>query len=215
MTELLELQGEILAEVPQVDQILLLRETRRAVREFCRRTEVLRATTSPRLDVVAGQAEYTLPAVDNREIVRVVRHSVYWNADPLTHRSEDQLVRDGVELTDQDSQAKHFYQRLPHVINLWPVPLESAVAALLATYTVQPSLTAVEVDDFVIGNWYETIAKGAVGNLLKLKNKPWTNLVLSAEREREFEDGVEKVISDRVAGFGDNDYSVGRTRAYT
>jgi hypothetical protein len=357
MTAFSALYPEILSEVPQADVIILDRSIRRAVRKFCEQTEVVRA--SGIIDVVAGQSEYTLPAVASREIVRIVRQGVWWGtggeaqvfdvtvaegqqpstsgwyegsfgpdispsppllssgetlsallynsafdwfqieadadlrlnyssitventlgSDVLSfadateetplhgafalrfadfpgewdadiadiyavtfpalafsreyrfgHKSEDQQ-----DLDHQFDQATisapwqldtcsypdafwqsfkpFYYQRLQHLLNIWPLPDASATGKIQATYALSPNMTATEIDDFVF-DWYEILAAGALAELLAIKHKPWTDLNESSVKRREFNQGIIQVQSDRVAGFGDLDYTVGHVRTWT
>jgi hypothetical protein len=75
-------------------------------------------------------------------------------------------------------------------------------------------MTATEIDDFVF-DWYEILAAGALAELLAIKHKPWTDLNESSVKRREFNQGIIQVQSDRVAGFGDLDYTVGHVRTWT
>jgi hypothetical protein len=239
MTQFIDLDRQILREVPQADVILIEDAVRRATRRFCAKTLVLEATTDPYINVVADQAEYTLPAVANREIVRVKRRGVWWGADyQLMHKSEDQLdldeanptaylIPDGSTLSSssvlslkspwrtlKDAQPVIYYQPRPDRIRVVPIPNTTYTAKLGVTYHLKPSLNATEVDDFVVGNWYETLVHGALSELLSEKQKPWSDPRRAAEFDTLFATGMDGVISDRVGGFGSNDYAVGRVKAW-
>lgn len=239
MTAFIDLQGEVLSEVPGADVILIERSIKRAARMFCEKTEVLRVTTSPAIDLVANTSEYTLPAVTNREIVRVVRGGMKWGTDVFpVHKSEDQLDRETFDIdrvylpedseslaiiggisrhwrTEVGSPPLFFYQPRPNIVRLVPMPNIDAPAQLEVTYCLKPALSSTEVDTFVVEQWYETLVKGAISELLFIRQKPWTDLKLGVHYQDGFEAGYNKVINERVSGFADNDYAVGRVKAWT
>lgn len=224
MTAFMDLDRQVLRECPQVDVITLEDGVRRAARRFCEKTLVLEATASPRISLVAGQAEYALPAVANRDIVRVKRKGLWFATEfALKPTSEDQLdleEENGLSAicnpwrTATDVKPTRFYQPRPDVVRLVPIPSVAYAAYLGATYHLKPSLNSTEVDNFVIDNWYEVIVHGALAEILSVKQKPWTDQVRSAEFEAKFLDGMDHVVSERVSGFASNDYPVGRVRAY-
>lgn len=238
MTAFTVLQKYLTPDVPGADVILLERAIKNAARTFCERTLVLDVTTSPLLDIVAGMATYTLPAVANRDIVRIKRGGVRWGADHFPeHRSEDQLDRDGSDsgahfVRDSNDTLRVFgisdpwrtatadepavyYQERPNTIRLVPIPIAAHTAKLAVTYHLKPSLASTEVDDFVVANWYEALLDGARAELFQLKQKPWTNIELGAEYGLRFDDRIQEVINDRVSGFGSNDYAIGRVKTWT
>lgn len=226
MTAFLALRGDILAEAPQATVVAIQRSVRRAVREFCRKTYVLRTTTDPLLDIDEGEAEYELPAVGDREIVGIVRDGVWWrDSDPyqLVDRTEDQLDRDFLHVrtgrvdpwkTLTANRPTYFYQPLPNTIRLVPIPNADHEATLEVTYALMPSLEATEVDDFVMNRWYEHIVKGALAELFSIPQQPWSNQRRADQKRAEFDVAIAEVISERVSGFANNDYAVGRVRAY-
>ncbi len=234
----LDLLPEVSLESPGAGDIIIERSIRWAVREFCERTQVLRATTSPALDLVADQAEYTLPPVTDRDIVRIVRHGVRWGSDIYPeHVTADQLDRqanlpvhlhtadDSVDLalinavgtpwrTKTGSPAVVYYQPLPNTVRLVPIPNVSASAYLTVTYSLKPTLASSTVDDIVFSQWHETIVHGALAKLLAIPKKPWSDAALARYKQGLFDYGVANVQNQRMAGFGDNDHAVGRVRAY-
>lgn len=241
MTAFTDLDGEVLSEVPGADAVLIQRSFRRAARRFCAETEVLRTTTATPLDLVADQAEYTIPAVANREIVRIVRGGLLWGSQTYpTHRTEDQLDREERQgqtpsryfLPDTEAEAARlgmlttpwriltgsppvfYYQPQPNTVRLVPIPNVAMTQQLTITYALKPAREATEVDDFIVENWYETLVHGAIGELLSIKQKPWSNIKLAKDYIAMFDDGIADIVGDRVGGFGDNDYAVGRVRAY-
>lgn len=239
MTAFTALYGEVLSEVPGADRILVGRSFLRAARTFCEKTLVLEATTDPWLDITADEPVYTLPAVSNREIVRVKRSGVFWGDDEqqVYERSEDQLDLDAgdpkqVIVPDSSNSLQtltnisdpwrkqtaaepiFFYQPRPDRIRLVPIPNASYSAKLKVTYHLKPRLGATEVDDFVLASWYEVLVRGALGELLQIPKKPWTDSKLGIDYERRFMDDIDGIVSDRVSGFASQDYSAGRTRSW-
>lgn len=241
MTAYLDLEGEILTHVPQVDSILLEDAVRWAVQTFCEKTLVLEAETNPRLDLVAGVHTYLLPPVDGHTIVRIKKGGVFRYSGPSDTKPKRLDPTNPNEL-DGRTPPYHgtfrgprnypfasncedwriatgtpelFFQPLPHQIRVVPIPVEYVEWALRVTYALKPDNDSTEVDDFVIDQWQKQIVIGSLAALLQIKHKPWTDVQEGVSYEKEFMQAIGKIVQERESAFESQDYTVGRVRAYT
>lgn len=242
MAEFSSIEGEITPHVPQADVILVGDAIRRATQLFCEKTLVLEAETSPRINVMEGVHTYTLPAVANRTIVRIKKGEVwYYDDGPDTESGRQrQLDPTNTNELDQRTPPYHgkfrgplnyplkpskdwrletgrpelFFQPFPHQIRIVPIPREDIEWALKVTYCLKPSNTSTEVDDFVLENWRDIIVAGALGQLLQIKHKPWTDVSEGARLEGAFSIAVNDIVRERESAYESQDATVGRVRAY-
>jgi hypothetical protein len=241
MADFSTIEGEITPHVPQADVILIGDAIRRAVQTFCEKTLVLEAVTDPRINVIAGEPIYTLPAVVNRTIVRAKRGEVWYYNGP-----DDTKPRQLDPTNPNDLDNRHtpyhgrfrgplnypffkpdenwrtsigtpslFYQPMPHQVRIVPIPRLDVEWSLKVTYHLKPSNTATEVDDLVLENWRAIIVSGALADLLQVKHKPWTDVQLGSAYGKDFDSKTNEIVKEREKSFESQDSTVGRVRAYT
>jgi hypothetical protein len=239
MADFSTIEGEVTPHVPQADVILLTDAIRTATQLFCARTLVLDAVTDPRINLIAGQAVYTLPAVADRTIVRVKKGEVWRylgtsdvdpkRLDPTNPNDLDQRtppyhgqfrgplnypISPDDDWREETGDPSLFYQPLPHQIRLVPIPDTDIEWGLKVTYHLKPSNASSEVDDFVLESWRDIIVIGALGLLLQIKHKPWTDVAEGEAYERDFNFKVDDIVRERESAFESQNHTVGRVRAY-
>jgi hypothetical protein len=239
MADFTTIEGEITPYVPQADVILIVDAIRRAAQAFCEKTLVLEAVTDPRINVIAGQALYTLPPVAERTIVRAKRGEVWFydgpnDIDPerLSPTSPNDLdqrtppfhgefrgplnypLKPDDDWREETGTPSLFYQPLPHQIRVVPIPDTDVEWSLKVTYHLKPSNASTEVDDFVLENWRDIIVDGALSDLLQIKHKPWTDVPLGKDYGKNFDQRVNDIVREREAAFESLNHTVGRVRAY-
>lgn len=242
MSDYSEIEGEITPHAPQADVILLNDAIRRAVQFFCEKTLVLEETTDPRINIIAGVETYTLPPVADRVIVRVKKAGAwFYDAGPdtligaqrkLHPTNENELdsrtppyhgefrgplnypFRISEDWRTVTGRPEWFYQPVPNQIRVVPIPIEDMDEALKVTYHLKPSNTATDVDDLVFENWRDIIVEGAIGTLLQIKHKPWTDVAEGERYEASFRARTFEIVHERESAFEQQDATVGRVRAY-
>lgn len=232
-----DLLSEILPYCPSASEPEIVNVIRRIVRDFLKRTNYLTITSDPKLDITKDEAQYEITQPSGLEIVRVLQ--VFSGDEQLTHKSADQFdrehgnpdsvgaiyygtshheafrrgIRDPWRL-DTGPKAIYWFQVRPRCIQIVPIPETAKTADLQITVSVRPNRTSVDVEDWVIDNWYETIVAGVIGEMMLMPKKKWSDVKNGAARLSQYDDATEELINERAAGFVDNSHGIGRTRAY-
>lgn len=236
MTAFNDLYTEILPDVPGCSEPLMDRAIRNAVVQFCERARVLRETL-PKINVVADQAEYSCAPSDptNRALVHVWH--LTFEGKPVERKTEDQLDLEFEEAQDRyaylfyhhhayagfdsddwrtakTSRPRYFYEKRPDKVRLVGIPTTAITDGLEIEIILKPTRAATAVDDFVIEDYYKTLAHGALAELLALPKKPWTDGGLSQYHRGHFEDGIAQAHADALRNFARDDRPVGRVKGY-
>lgn len=200
-----------------------------AAREFCEKSLYLRKDTAVQ-DIVSGSSFYTPTAIADLDIVAAIR--VEDSTKIVDPRSEDQLDNEWPKLnwrypyystgtylstpwrTMTGPQAVFYYHPDVNTIRLVPVPDTTKTGGLFIRIAAKPSRTATTIDDLLYNEWLDEIARGAVGLLQRIDNRPWTS-VRSADRHlKYFENGYNEARSRVNRSNNRNTKGIGRSRAY-
>jgi hypothetical protein len=79
---------------------------------------------------------------------------------------------------------------------------------------LKPARDAIGFDTWVLEDYFETIAAGALSRLLSIPQKPWTNLPSAAMYRARFDEGAGKAKGEGARDFTRDDQSTGRTTPY-
>jgi hypothetical protein len=109
---------------------------------------------------------------------------------------------------------RFFHQERTNTVRLVGIPDQDVPAALKIVSSVQPSVTAVSVDDYIINNWYEVLVLGTKAHVLQMGQKPWTDVNRGLDLQAQFQVAAEDALAEIVSGFATNDHVVGHVRAY-
>jgi hypothetical protein len=147
---------------------------RTIVREFCTKTLLyIRQLTA--INIVVSVSEYTLSAPTDTAIVSVDHITV--NDIPVSPTSMDLLDRSNLSWRELEaSQPDNYMVDAEKVLMLSQIPTESITGGLVVWAALKPTPTSTVVPTFIYDDWYETILNGSVAMLLRMPNKPWTNL---------------------------------------
>ena len=87
-------------------------------------------------------------------------------------------------------------------VRLDRIPEQTDVRALQALVALTPKRDAIEVPDFLYGDWLEAIAHGARYRLMAIPGKPWTNHDLALFYMREFDKQIADARFKAAQGLG-------------
>lgn len=205
MANITDFIADVRIEVPGAMDALITSAVRKVVREFCRKTTRWRVDL-PDLTLVLNQTAYvpgnvatTIQLPVDGELVLYA--SAKQNGIPLepTRKEDMDAVQFNWEI-EQGSQMQRFYPSDPLTFNVWPIPVD-------VTYPIQiraafmPTVAALTCPDFVMNDWQEVITAGAIGRLLNMIDREWTDMKTAMLKRAEFLDGVADAAIQQDRGF--------------
>ena len=172
---------------------------RRSVIEFCRETWVWKFLADP-LSVQAGNAFYDLECPTGTDITTVMDVSL--NNVPLENKPTTWLDEELPGWRTVRKTPKYFTQVDTEQIILAAVPEVNLSNGLTLTLALQPSHTSTAFPKWIFGQYYQTIADGAVAKLMLMPKKPWTDLQNGADRRASFLAGLAGASADAANALG-------------
>ena len=172
---------------------------KRAVIEFCRDSWVWRYIPDA-ADVVAGVLEYDLEPPQGADIVAVL--DVQVNNVPVTPRSIEMLNVEFPGWRTTPKTTKHFTQLDTSQILLAPLPEIGITGGLAMTLALQPKRTATGFPSWISNQYMERIADGAVGRLMLMSDKPWSDASNGAMHMARFMAAIANARNDAVSALG-------------
>jgi hypothetical protein len=227
---------EVLPDVPGCSEPIAIRAIRNATRDLCRRSFLVKVPIVDQV-VVAGEARVLISVPTGTELIHL--REVSLDGYDVTHRSTDAL-----DLSWRDEQArqivfKDYHYRgfnpnpdgwsviemdrpsLYHVemaddgarIRLVGIPRQS-YTSLAYKLVLQPNRVAASFYTWVLDGYYETIAAGAIAELLSMPKKDWSDIAAAIPFRSRFNDGIADAMGDGARDFTRDDESTGRTTPY-
>lgn len=167
ITDYDDLYVQMTPDLPGCPIPLVLQELRRAGRQFCIDTELLRETLT--MSSVASQADYTLRPTIADEILRITS-----------------LKIDDTEVSDMDS-----YEFVsPETLRFETAPTASDTDDMSIEVALAPSLPTCYLPDDFLRRWTEPIVAGAKAALMLMPGKPWSNPQVGAVHRQAYQTGV-------------------------
>lgn len=160
----------------------------RAAISYCEATQCWRIVGPLPFDAV-GEGAVTLAAPAGASVHEV--EGVWFNGRRLDVVPFDEMPMG--EATDGDPHT--FTQAERGKIVCWPAP--SSAASVVVSRILKPSRAAQELPDFLLEDFGDAIADGALADLLAMHETPWMNLTLAAAHASRFQ-------AAKDAGFGAN-----------
>jgi hypothetical protein len=136
---------------------------RRASREFCERSELLREAFD--VDTEIDVDSVTLAATGG-DVAKV--YDVMIDGEALDRTRRDDYPTDG-----EPGEPQHYYVEGRNTLRLYPIP--DAVYTLAINAVVMPTRDANTVDDLLFDDHRDTIAAGAKAILMLMLGVPWFN----------------------------------------
>lgn len=82
------------------------------------------------------------------------------------------------------------------MIRVVPIPVADAV--MDCVFSAVPNRSAAKVDDYVLDNYMEAIASGALRRLMAIPGFPWSNPALARYHKEQFDISVSETVIDRA-----------------
>lgn len=230
-TPFADLLPEVLPDVPGCADLVAERAIRNAAIRFCQESKLYRQDLTP-INVVADEPEYTVTPPAGYALVDIRR--ALFDGQPLYFISQDELDRlwndattrvnhflthdSGLDTdtwqTATSSRPKYFFQPDKEKVRLVGIPTVAVTGGLELNVALKPTPTATQIEDWLYNDHFRTLAFGALGELLKIPQKPWTDKGLSDHYESLFREGIGIAKGEALRDHGRNDRVVGRVRSY-
>jgi hypothetical protein len=157
------------AESPLLDLML-----RNAAIDFFRETEVM--TSEQVLNLLADQSVYDTTNPAHTEATRI-KEFVFENNSPLRPITLMKLQRLYSSWRDVRSQPTHYFQQTPRQIVVFPKPDANYDAVL--NKVLVPTRASIGIEDEYYNEYVEAIANGAIARIMRVPNKPYTNMEMA------------------------------------
>lgn len=232
-----ELLPYVLPDVPGCSEPLAIQSIRTAVIRFCEEAKILKRTLAavplivdePRYEIIAPTgydwADVTFVLIDGKPIVGTSedymglawqdagewqRVFTSWQGCCCDGRSEG--WREGKQ---QRPQAYYIDRDGGDFIRLVGIPTEGSDAfTLQLKLALKPTFNSTAVEDFVISDYFEILAQGALARLLAMPKKQWSDLNAAAINATKYNDGVGTVRNDALRSFVRDDQAIGRVTSH-
>lgn len=184
----------VLPEVHGCPKGIAKNAVRDSVIEFCEKSQIWTAP-SELTDIVAGYSRYSFDARDDDAIVASIGYAAI-NDNPITRLSM-------FELEEKYPSWRYWEANTPTAcfmdtsdsIRLVGSPTEDITDGLYVEVVLKPARTSVECPKFILENWAETIAHGALSRLKAMVGRPWADANMVAYHRNEFRAGVSRARS--------------------
>lgn len=157
---------------------------RKAVIDFCTRTQVLRRETE--VELIACADEYILDIDDCERVVSIQDVCGY------------EVLRKA-PCTQPNCHGRFIWFVSPNNIKISPTPIESGQKVKVVV-AVAPKQDCCEVDSLIYENYRETIIDKALSLLYRVKQDRWFDLQLSMAHEKDYMRGITQASADRLIG---------------
>ena len=162
---------DVATEALGVPDILARNEVRHAVIDLCRRSHVWNEVQAPQ-PYTAGQAAYVLAPPTGADVISVLGITADGER-PLAPTTLPVLTAMMPDWQTKQGRVLYFTQGQPGDIRLVRVPETAGTFEPHVVYA--PSADAMEIPDALYRHHYETIINGALGRILMMNSKPWSN----------------------------------------
>ncbi len=182
-----DLLPDVQVEIPEVPAFAARRALIRAAREFCQETRAWRVSFD--LSTVATQALYVLSSdtPSDTELVDIISVKNSAGGEPLvprTFRWLDKNVTDWRSETAAD--ATWYVMELLDTVRFVYTPSETETDKYHMRVSVKPLLTALTLDDRLVGKYSEALIHGGLARLYRIPRKPWSDGDLATYHEAMF-----------------------------
>lgn len=105
------------------------------------------------------------------------------------------------DLCCNNSCSKVYFMHDPTWLNIRPLPIRDEQDGIRIVLSVKPSVDSCDVDDLLYEEFSEALTAGTLARLYKMMRRPWSNLNLAKEYEREFSGWMAKAQIRAYKGF--------------
>ena len=164
---------------------------RSACIEFCEKTLLWQQSSEP-TDVVAGEARYGFSTPVGAKVVLVVQAYVTGTEQEvgmgtLSQTTVDELNKYRPDWTTHVSERPFaFFMDTDSSIRLIGIPAVTLPKHLTLLVALKPARSSTECPDFILEDWAEAIAHGALVRLHAMVGKPWSEKTLISYHQQKF-----------------------------
>lgn len=196
-----DLLDEVMPHVPGADTDIVVNAIKRAVIQFCVKSLVWRVPSDPITVYADGTADIDSPE-SNTQVVKVLSAKLAGRKDPILPKSPEWLDAWNPDWRTAIGEAQYFTQDNPLQMLVTLAPGSQLVGALTAQLALAPSIVSSGVEKWILDRYAEPLASGAIGRLMIMAKKPWTNAQLGLGHMQEFQAGIGAAMAQAAKGFG-------------
>ena len=177
----------VMTSAPACPELTAVRFLREAAIDFCRRTRIWKETDS---FTVASPDSETVCAIQDASIFEI-RNAVL-DENKLTPVTTDWLDSEypNWQFSTDVAQSKYLTQIAPDTVSLYP----RGTGKLNLSLVLEPSSTAETLPDFLVDKYGRYLADGALGRLLMVPDKEYSNPQLASVHETRFEQALPAIM---------------------
>ena len=184
------LHDQVLPYLPGAEKGIVDFQIRKVVREFMKRTTIIRETFT--FNTVGGASTYLLtPASPDFQVSSII--AVWVDGKLVDPIPEDKRLRAA------SGPPKGWWTSIPHLLNIYPQP--DAGYAVEVNAALSLTQTATLMPEELIAQYAEAIAAGTLATMMGMPGKPWTQSQSAKEAGRTFA-GVIKTIRGNLRDGG-------------
>lgn len=201
-TAISTLTPDVRVYIPEVPSFVVQRHLLRSVREFCEETRAWRVSGT--LSTVAGTATISLSSLlpTTTELVDIISMKNSQGGAPLVPRTFKWLDENITNWrSDSNDTANYYVLESNNTIRLTPTPASTVSGAYYTRIAVKPTISATTLDDVLVNKFRETIISGALGLLLMIPRKPWTDAKMAAYHTAKFESAMAAAKTEAAEEF--------------
>ncbi len=204
MTDIADFVDDVLPAVQGCPRVLITREVRRTITDFCRKSHVLKKDFEHQ--AVAADVDPALNYAVDVSISGIIANvkpyrltGLRIDTDPWKTEQRDvlneaanfrQLVATGIK-----------YYRFPDDATVRIHPLEQRDNDLYLSVVFVPEDNATEIADELYDDWIDEIAAGAKSRLQRMPDKAWTNLDAALINMNLYRRGIAEASRKALSGF--------------
>lgn len=167
-----------------IEQYMAEDFVRKALVDFCTKTQVLRRTTE--IELIACADEYLIDVDDHERVISIQEICGY-----------EVLKKEPCRLPACNGHYVWFVP--PNNLKISPTPIESG-GKVRVVVSVAPKQDCCEVDEFIYQNYREVIIDKALSMLYMIKQARWFDLSLAQHHLKQYSLGVTQAGADRLLG---------------
>lgn len=187
----------VMPKAPRLTAELAVLEIRQAAIDFCRRSMIDRRTINP-LNTVVGEAFYALdlPSVDVA-VSQVLSVSINAESHHLSPIRPDEIP---VGAIIKNAIPTHYSAEFGGT-TLQLIFAPDAEYSLDVRVALEPTSTTDNLADWIASRYGNSIAHGALAELLANPKKPWTDDAMAAYYKSRFDAAIEEAKTEADQGF--------------
>lgn len=202
----------VLPDVAGCPEITAIQAIRDSTIAFCEQSLIHQADHDP-VSVIAKIADYELESpVLNHRVTKIMK--AWYKGTELLPAAPDQ-VRDpsvynqriGGYQTEYGTP-KYFIQKDSATMSLLPIPDQSLPGSITMRVALVPLRNSTTCEDFLLEQWVEPIAAGAVAKLQLAAGKPYSNPAAAAINQATYIRGLNAARQKANRGFNRSNLSV-------